>query len=345
MLFQSVSASNTPIKHGESTFEFIQRDGRQYTIHLRRWIEKWFDDLPSNSKASFKRRLQSRDKENFNSSLFELQVYSLLRRVDCSVDIEPELPETNRRLDLRATHRNEAFFVEATVSGFAQGKFTSSPNEDDAVKKLKKGIPAPHSDIFLDAEGQLHDTLPANVITEPFRKLLRRISADQVRAVFFRDSQADVLSEVVVHSDWRLRGRLSPPISISQEGGIRGPGRVAMCDGFTPLYNSLYKKAVKWKNSDFRGMPFLVAINACHSEFDWYEYDIRRALYANPDSPEGFHRKLSCLSGVIVFDRVFLGNEIGARVKLFRNGDSRIPKCLMFLLEERKLGDLLGIAS
>ena len=345
MLFSPVTLTNTPIKPRESTFEFIQRDGRQYSIRLRRWIEEWYGDLPSISKESFKRRLTSKDQINFNSALFELQVHTLLRRLKCEVDIEPELPNSQQRLDFHATHTNERFNIEATVSGFGKGQLMSSRNEDDLVEKLRHAFPSTHSDVLLEAEGELRETLSAVPFVKRLRNLLSRFTADEVRSIYVRGWQDEFLCEEIPHGDWLLRAWLSPPVRESRDGRIIGPGRSAVCDGWTPLYSSLCKKARKWKRFDFCATPFLLAVNACHSEFTWYEYDILRALYEDPESPVAFHRSLSCVSGAMVFENVVLGNEVAARVRLFRNGDSRIPECLKFLLEERMLGDLLGIAS
>ena len=49
--------------------------------------------------------------------------------------------------------------------------------------------------------------------------------------------------------------------------------------------------------------------------------------------------------GVIVFYMATLGNERSAPVRLYKNGKKNIPECLRFLLEEQRLGDLLGIGA
>lgn len=345
MIFRSVRPTSTPIKSGETTFEFIERDGRQYSIRLRRWIEQWFDSLPNDSKAGFIRRLKSRDKENFTGAMFELQIHTLLKHLNCSVEIEPAFPNAEGRLDFRATHVNQSFYVEATVSGFGQGKLTISPNEEDAVKKLRKAIPSPHSNIVLHSEGELRTTLSARYLVAPFESLLARYTADDVKNLRFRGVHHDALSAEVRHGEWVLRGRLEPQYIPSHKCRIRGPNRAAFCDAWSPLSKSVVKKARKWKKADFSETPLFIAVNACHSEFDWYDYDIKRALFTTPEADSYFRHSLSHVSGVLVCERVFLGRETGARVKLYRNGASDIPECLNFLLKEQRLGDLLGIAD
>ena len=117
-------------------------------------------------------------------------------------------------------------------------------------------------------------------------------------------------------------------------------------DGKRHLVGSLRSKAKRWKDAEFRGMPFLVAVNAASSEFSWD--DIPQTLFdidpARDIKNTGtFCESLTCLNGVIVFDNAVLGKEIGARVQLFQNGAAPIPTCLQFLLGERRMGDLLGI--
>lgn len=58
-----------------------------------------------------------------------------------------------------------------------------------------------------------------------------------------------------------------------------------------------------------------------------------------------FLEYLSCVNGVLVFYQATLGNERGTPVRLYQNGQKNIPECLQFLLQEQRLGDLLGIGT
>lgn len=343
MLFEEVARAGKRIKPGETTFEFLQRSERPGAAERCSWIETWFSQIPDKAKKPFKARLQSKDSDNFHSALFELQVHTMLSRLGCQVKIEPKFPGTNYRPDFCAYSDRAKFCIEATMCGFGQGYFSASPNEDDAVEKIRRNIRSPHSDIFLYAQGSLRTTLGTNRVVRPFKTLLDQYTADEVVELNARLGTANAPSISIAEGNWSLTGSLRPQMAPHRGGLIIGPSRSGMADGWTYILNSLSRKADKWKNVDLRGWPFLIAVNVCHSEFDWYEPDIRRALFSDREPVTGFHDELSFLSGVIVFENVVLGNEIGARVKLYQNGESKVPECLTFLLEEQRLGSLLGI--
>ena len=330
---------------GESTFDYLQRSSRPESIRICQWINEWFEDLPPNQRAAFESRLKDKNSELFQSAVFELQVHTMLRRMGCSVEIEADFPGTDKRIDFLASNDGDLFYVEANQFGFGKGALAVHSNEYDVVMKIRKRFPNPHSHILLNAQGELNETLGADFVTKPFRKLLDRYTADEVKKIDSNPRFRDILREQICVGGWELTGSLMPKHSPSQKGHVTGPARAAIVDGSTPLRRALSKKARKWQDEDFNRVPFFVAANACHSEFSWDEGDIRRALFDDPDSGDQFDESLSSLSGVVVFENVVLGNELSARVKLYRNGIATVPKCLRSLLEERKLRDLLGIGG
>ena len=90
----------------------------------------------------------------------------------------------------------------------------------------------------------------------------------------------------------------------------------------------------------------MIAINVCHS--DSFSDDPERAIFGlgRPSGEEGnFREDLSCVDGVLVFYNATLGNERSALVRLYKNGDRNIPECLECLLQEQRLGDLLGLSA
>ena len=346
-----------PIKPSESTFEFLQRLNRSSSIQRCQWINEWFAELPANAKPTFESRLKAYGPGVFESALFEMQLHSILRRLNFLVEIEGEFVGTRQKIDFLARsvdRENQSVYVEATVCGFGQGNLSGNSNEDDVVEKIKRNIQFPHSDIWLEAEGPLLKTLGAKRVVEPFRKLLESYTPGKVWQIYSRWGRYQSWrfpSTEISEGAWILKGTLKPPLNRSSRGQIWGPSRGGAVDGSIPLSNALRKKAEEWKRLDFRGTPFLIAVNACHTEFFWSTgdtSDIRRALFKDLDAvkqSENFHASLSCVSGVMMFNHAVLGNEMSAKVQLFQNGNVNIPDRLHFLFAEQKLGDLLGIGS
>ena len=354
LLFQPVAQRQGPITKGETTFQFLQRGGREEAVAIRQWMEEWFQGFPPGQKNNLKNRLQLKEFEEFMSAYFELQVSAILRRLNCSIEVEPDLLSSNGTVDFCARNGEDRFYVEATVCGVGRGILSSNSNEEDVVRKIRDNLGELHSNLHLSTEGELCRTLPKQRVVKPFQELLQKHTPEQVRCLF-SESGLEIarryLSTEIREGGWVLEGYLAPPTAPDGLGSVWGPAKGGAVDGSGPLAKALAKKAEDWGKKSLKGEIFVVAINVCHSDFSWYEndtIDIREALFVNPGR-EGqcgdFRGELRHVNGVIVFGNAVLGNEFGARVRLFKNGNTKIPECLHFLLEERKLGYLLGIAS
>ena len=177
-LFKAVPQSQGAIVNGETTFEFLQRGGRTEAIEIRQWIENWFRKYPEDHGEELSKRLQSKKFAEFMSAYFELQIFSVLCRIGCDVEIHPDFADTHGKVDFGVTHGEDVFYVEATVCGTEQGILHSNANEEDAVRKIRDAIPHPHSDVWIDAEGELlktlGDTPPRRPDTRPSGVLLAR---------------------------------------------------------------------------------------------------------------------------------------------------------------------------
>ena len=332
-LFEDVEQVGGKIKHRETPFDWLQRCNRQDVLTRRQWIESWFGELPCSKQDGIKSRLK-KDFDKFQEALFEMQVHSILRRMRCSVAIEPDFPGTKNKIDFLAkdVRTDEAFYVEATVSGLGKSYLDESPNEHDVVEKVRKAFPNPPVNIDLvRKKGTLRKTLGANQVVQPIRELLEAHTVAEIEEAYRLYGFAGCPSTEINEGDWRLEVQLTP--LRSSKGYISGLERGGGMDGKRRLVDSLRSKAKRWKDAEFRGMPFLVAVNAASSEFSWD--DIPQTLFdvdpaRNLKNTGTFRESLTCLNGVIVFDNAVLRNEIGARVQLFRNGGAPFPHVFSF---------------
>ena len=350
VLFEPVAQRFGPCAQNETTFQFLERGGRPEAVDIRQWMEKWFREFPDNregKKNELKSKLKSKSFKQFMGAYFELQVFAILKRIGCAVHVEPSFRNTSGTVDFSAVGGEDIFYVESTVCGIGQGILISNNLEEDAVRKIKKDLIDPHSDLILFATGELRKTLRRDNVAAPFRNLLDKYSADDVKqyhSKFGYGYATELLSAEVREGDWVLEGYLAPPASSDDKGRIVGLGIGGAMDGSTPLAAALSRKAVDWKKKKLEDEMFLVAVNVCHSEYSLG--DEVEAIFGRSDATGErgeFLRKLHRISGVLVFGNATLGNERCAPVKLYRNGGKRIPDCLRFLLQEQCFGKLLGI--
>lgn len=320
-------------------------------VEYRQWIEELFQDLPIEYYKTFCGRLRSKKSNEFQSTLFEMQLYRMLKRLGLVVEIEGELLGTKKKIDFHVQNDRHSCFIEATVCGFGQGDFSHTDQEYDAITKLRQGIPNPHLNIRLEAEGSLKKTLSKNEIVKPFKELLERFTREEFewmeRNYVWYDPryisfQEKCETEIKV-GDWTLKGILELPFP-QCEGQIYGPCRGGAMDTSGPLLRSVQAKAKHWGGIDL-GKPFIIAVNNCHCEFHWDSDDasIKCALMGDPDAADHaiFQPALHRISGVIVVGKAYMGAERGARIKLFRNGSKEIPDFLHFLEEKQTFGNLL----
>ncbi len=353
-LFQPVPQKLGPVDGSESAFQFLERGGSRRATPIREWVERSFRAFPAASRAHLRRRLQSPKFTEFLSAYFELQVFTLLHHLGCSIEVEPTFPGTRgATVDLLARHRQEEFYVEATVCGLFQGELSSNANEDDAVAKIREGLPELHSDLWLRAEGELRRTLSKKRLLRPFRNLLKTYSPDGVPALHSRLGRYEAehyLCGTIEEGDWRLTGRLEPPCASSGQGQVLGPVRTGTVSAQEPFTLALDKKAQDWRRLNLKDEPFLIAINVCNPDFGWNLDEIRAihepdSLHRTVTGTRPFKPYLSRVAGVLVFGNATLGMERAARVQLHQNPARRLPECLRPLLAEQKLGTLLGFGA
>lgn len=347
MLFKPVEQRQGPSTAQETTFAFLERGGRKEAVEIRQWIESWFQAVPGKQRKVLERRLKSERFGQFLSAMFELQVHEILRRCGCMMEWEPELPGSGT-VEFRVSHKHQEFYVEATVCGIGRGALHSNENEQDAVEKLRKNLKRLHSDLRLSAKGELKKSLGKKFVRQ-FQDLLDTHTPEEVRNIHRERGSlwAPSLPSTEFHEgDWVLTGLLRPTFASNGVGKVLGPARTEYVDGATAITTALKQKVKNWIKGGMTDRDFLIAINVCHS--DAFSDDPEQAIFGRTGSPErdeNFLEFLSCVNGVLVFYQATLGNERSAPVRLYQNGKKNIPACLQFLLQEQRLGDLLGIGT
>lgn len=336
-LFRACEQRSEPIPGKETKFGLLERSACPEDAEIRRWMESWFRQFPVDHREPLRRRLQSKDPREFMSAYFELQVFAVLRRLDCDVEVHPCLPRTLGTVDFRAVHGQDEFYIEATVCGVGQGLLRSNDNERDAERKIRKSFSAPHSDVRLRTTGDLERTLSSHRVSEPIEKLLAAHTQEDVLRSW------EPPKTVIEEGDWKLEAELLRPTGRGCRGVIRGPNRTASVDGVAPLANALSKKAEDWKR---RKMPdeaaFLIAVNVCHSDSSLS--DREEVIYKRTASGMDrtmFADYLTRVAGVIFFSRATLGRGT-ARVRMYGNPQRHVPDCLEFLRRERTIAELTG---
>ena len=354
-----------PVRRGRTTgneriHEFLEREGRPEAAPIRDWIEHWYGQLPRAKQPDIRGRLRSGYIRQFTSAYFELQMFAMLRTMGHEVTVEPELADGRYNPDFLALQRDERFYLEATACGQGAGELRGTRNEEEAVEKIRAAFKDAgvdlHSDLWLEAEGELNRSLAKTRLTRPFIDLLKRTTAAEVHESYRahpyghryghryrREYGAEFQCE-----GWTLQGVLEPKLRDDAAGQVWGAARSAMGDASEAIRWSLAEKAGQWRRMGLPDGTLVVAISVCHSQFFWNDGDESRAIMegsTNGNPTASWREDLKAIDGILFVGDISLGNEQTTRARLAPNPDRCLPESLAPLTAETRLAILTGFGD
>ncbi len=361
-LFESVERIDEQeaqsIRRKCGTLAYLQCSKRPEVVQRCEWFEEWFAQYPQEYRQKLKGQLKSRKSKKGNQfieALFELEIYRMLyHRLGCKVQIEPDV--SGQTPDFLAACKGERFYVEATVRHDAEADSSNRRHAEEFTDMLRAKLTNLHSNLGLSA---LDSSFPKQtndwkIVYREIQKWLNSCSAEAVHTAY---TQGDEVRQDFSIGNCQISVALYPR---EHEADIIGPAQIVQGSGVKILGDTVEKKAEKYKSQDFKDLPYIIAVNLSSVSSEWVQYtgsgeyntevaadadtDVARALCGN-DSLTGreFFPKWKHVNGVIIVHNGTLGNEKIAGVKLYRNGNAAIPKCLQFLLEYNSFGSLLGL--
>ena len=269
-LFDHIERTDGNLKeHSESLFAYLNRSARREVTEIRDRLESWFERFPVEAQHDVRERFRGDDDHAHQGAVFELLMHELLTRLDCRVEVHPDIPGTGSRPDFLARHGDCPFYIEATVVDPKGSLSASRPLEEDAVAKINE-LTSPHFYIYARVDGELSSALSRPQVIEPFAKLLEDHDPDEVQRLIDERGPNAAPSEKIECGTWSLHGRLLLLPPEKRGDGIPrtlviGPARSGMIDSSTPVQHAIQKKAGKYGHLD---APLVVAVNARESFFD-----------------------------------------------------------------------------
>jgi hypothetical protein len=100
----------------ETTYAFLDRVSRPEFAAPRVLLNAWFDRWPAgDDREELRRRLMSKDAQNFDGAFWELYLHEVHRRLGFAIEREPRLAGRSTRPDFLMERDDGAFYLEATV--------------------------------------------------------------------------------------------------------------------------------------------------------------------------------------------------------------------------------------
>src|SRR5699024_1387747 len=108
----------SPGAHQESTFAFLNRVAGDYWQYPRVLMQERLDRVEHDDEYhELRKRLRSRDDEQFRSAFLELYLHESLLRAGYQVTAHPEVAGSSSRPDFLAQRDGVRFYVEAIAPG------------------------------------------------------------------------------------------------------------------------------------------------------------------------------------------------------------------------------------
>lgn len=265
-----------PSRHGESTFEFLDRVAGPVWDQCRALITGWLSDYPESDRTALRARLRSTDDHVFTSAFWELYLHEMYRRDGWTVLIEPSVPDSDNRPDFLVSKDDHRYYVEA--------RCTFEAADRGAVGRLQAvyaALDSINSGAFHLAVTVVHvgaNSPPTRALRRSLEAWLAELDPDAESYGLGLDDPARRFDWT--HEDWALTFQPIP-----RRADVRGtpaerplgafiPSEASVIDDVGSLREALRDKGSKYGALDY---PLVLAINVGSGFHD--DRDTLQALY------------------------------------------------------------------
>lgn len=163
------------IRPGETAYDFYTHSGLEHIIAYRKHVERWLANYPLQHQPALLRRLQSKKSDAHESAFFELFLHEYLRKLCDHVEVEGELPDSNKRADYVLHFEDgSAVAVEALSIQRKMGLVNENVRRvNEYIQEVKS------SDFFIwlrESQGSLKQTPSKKEVQNWTRRVLTQLS-------------------------------------------------------------------------------------------------------------------------------------------------------------------------
>ncbi len=269
----STRSDDSPGRHLESSFAFLDRRAGASWDRVRDELETWYSAFPAEHKAGLVGRLRKTDERQHLPAWWELYVFTLFDRLGYDIEVEPKLPGSgsSTRPDFLVCKGSSSMYVEAAVV------FNGDIDTDAWSWVCDRANDAKNPDFMIDLEipTQGQHRPAARKIIGPLEKWLASLDADRVIA---EHGAGHPLPHTQLEADDWILDYTAVPVRPDRRGIPRRliaiyPTKPAQFSrDIEQLQKTLNKKGGKYKTLD---KPLVVAITTWN-QLD--EYELRQAL-------------------------------------------------------------------
>ena len=280
-LFDTIDWTDaTPLRPGESRFEFLNRSASNFVRPIRELLQEWLDHVPADARPDLVGALRGDDRQH-ESAFWELYLHEGFRRSGYEIELHPEIPGIASRPDFRMSDGTTRFYLEAV----SVGETPRAIGEERRLQEVDRVLDELVIENFtLSME---HSEIgPRSPATRKLRSDLiawtQGLDPDAVaRGVTVTDLAFDSLPAFPwCHDGWRLAFRAIPYAPAARGTphravGVKGPAEAVMVDNVTPIRRVLDKKYGRYGELD---APLVIAVQS-NTKIPTHDYQVKHALY------------------------------------------------------------------
>ncbi len=265
MIFEDKERTyNGPKSYIENDYEYLDRSSRVEAGRVRDFLNYWTSQLPAREAPEIVARIQSRDRRNYDSVTFEIILFALLSKLECSLEIHPDLAnESSKHPDfLVTTPGGEEFYLEAVLaSEFSSAEITAEKRKNVVLESIER-LNSPNFFLSISAEGNPDAPPPGKALRGSIERWLEPLDPDQV-AVDVETTGLDSIPTMTwKHEKWKIRFEAIPKKPEHRGKGQRVIGSLSggarFVNSWEPIRDAVCSKGSRYGKLD---RPFVVAVN------------------------------------------------------------------------------------
>ena len=214
----------SPKRHAEPTYEFLDRSAWRVCERDRALSERWFAELPEQARSDLYGKFVNKRNDQHLAASFELLIHAILRRLGCSVQVEPDRGTKQARPDFLVGHGDERFYLQVTVCT-ASGATGPGSTNDEIVYDWIDATDSAGFWLSRRSTGKFRSMPRKRKVVDPFVELMRQSDVDELWRSVEAGYTLMMPSVLIEHEGWVLERRAvaeaAPPSSGRQESYYR----------------------------------------------------------------------------------------------------------------------------
>lgn len=270
-----------PARYAEALFPYWNRSSRKDSAGIRKELERWFARYPSGHEADLRARFRSSNDLQHQGAFFELFLHELLARLDCVVEIHPEVPGTSRRPEFRVeTPDGTKFYLEAKAAHDQSEEQLTAQARIKHVYDVLNELESPDFWINAETTGRPHSQVPVSALKSFLRQQIRQSDYSELSREFTKAGLSSLPRWHWEHDGWAVDFF---PIPKNQERGLPTgslgiQAEAKWLDPVSAVRKAILKKANRYGKPD---LPFVIAVNALVDDLD--DAEVTEVLFGDEE--------------------------------------------------------------